>query len=496
MAYFATERDGDELCALGQFSRDIEHEVFYPYAAKDGEIDESDLDMEVTRLVSALGWKPGRVREGILAYYTLRNLPKLAALQEQTRRLDLDRVQAISQVIILLYDLPEEDIFEELDDLLVTMFTPKKDGQELPSPRAIKRRLNERVRKIDASLAPDKQEKKKRKEEKDQRDGTCHVDLVGLDQRDSQMSISGNNLLMGLINMSVETTAKMQNLSKGDAVKKLLLGEVSPAANITLHVFAPKGDPSSYYIPKIGWTDAEGTEEVKRFLAEHKHRIIDLDDAAEAQTDAYVPTEAMRAYVRARDGFCIFPGCEVEAERCQLDHRIPFDDGGNTTPSNLFCLCQKHHNVKTDRRAYYVVDPETADIVWLFEDGTYQLTQPEGIMAEYTTPERPRWRQTIKQRIDSRTKRAAFDARCHATIDKYRKDDDFFACIQTLHSLETKYKMKFDYWPDSPPWVRCSYGEWRAFMLGAYRDGYVTAEELIAEFGEEMAETLGMGVPF
>lgn len=496
VAYFATERDGVELCALGQLSREIEYEVFLPYAGRDAEIDDADLDLEANRISAALGWRPSRVRDGILAYYTLRSLPKLAALQEETKRLDLDRVRAISEVVTLLYDLPQEDLFEEFDDYLVTMFTPKRDGVELPSPRTIKRRLMQLVRKIDASLAPDKKEKKKRKDDKDQRDGTCEVDLVALDQRNSQFIVGGNNLLMGLINKSVETTAKMRNLSKGETVKKLLLGEMTPATNVTLHIYAPKGDPESYYIPQIGWTDAEGTEAVRQLLEDHDHRVVDLDQAAEACTNAYVPTDAVRAYVRARDGFCIFPGCEVEAERCQLDHRIPFDDGGETTPANLFCLCQKHHNVKTDRRAFYVVDHVTADIVWLFEDGTYQLTKPDGIMGAYTTPQRPRWKQTIKQRIDTRTNRAAFDARCHATLDTYRKDADFFTCIQTLHLLEQNYKMKFDFWPDAPPWVTCSRGEWQAFMLGAYEDGYVSADWLIAEFGDEMAETLGVGVPF
>lgn len=496
MAYFATEREGDELCALGQLSREIEHQVFLPYATREVDIHDEDLELEANRLSAALGWRPGRVRDGILAYYTLRSLPKLMALQEETKRLDLDRIRAISQVVTLLYDLPQEEIFEVLDDFLVTMLTPARDGVELPTPRTIKRRLMELVRKIDASLAPDKKEKKKREDEKEQREGTCEVDLVAVDQRYSQLILGGNNLLMGLINKSVETTAKMKNLSLGETTKRLLLGEMTPAANITLHIYAPKGDPESYYIPNVGWTDAEGTEAVKQFLAENDHRVVDLDEAAEAQTDAYVPTDAMRAYVRARDGFCIFPGCEVEAERCQLDHRIPFGDGGETTPSNLFCLCQRHHNIKTDRRAYYVVDPVTADIVWLFADGTYQLTKPEGIMGAYTTPERPRWRQTIKQRIEKRTKRAAFDARCHAALDQYRKDDDFFTCIQTLHLLEQNYKMKFEFWPDAPPWVTCSPGEWRAFMLGAYKDGYVGAEWMITEFGEEMAKTLGVEVPF
>ncbi|HIX78647.1 MAG TPA: hypothetical protein H9978_01630 [Candidatus Corynebacterium faecipullorum] len=37
--------------------------------------------------------------------------------------------------------------------------------------------------------------------------------------------------------------------------------------------------------------------------------------------------------------------------------------------------------MKTDRRAFYLVDPTTGDVVWLFSDGTYALGP--GPSAEY-----------------------------------------------------------------------------------------------------------------
>ncbi|MCT1665181.1 HNH endonuclease, partial [Corynebacterium sanguinis] len=70
-----------------------------------------------------------------------------------------------------------------------------------------------------------------------------------------------------------------------------------------------------------------------------------------------------KAFAIARDGTCVWPGCTRDAQHCQLDHRVPYADGGSTTPANLFSLCQRHHNVKTDRRAYYIPDPTTGDIV-------------------------------------------------------------------------------------------------------------------------------------
>jgi hypothetical protein len=36
--------------------------------------------------------------------------------------------------------------------------------------------------------------------------------------------------------------------------------------------------------------------------------------------------------VIARDQTCTFPGCGRRAQCCELDHRIPYDSGGSTSP--------------------------------------------------------------------------------------------------------------------------------------------------------------------
>lgn len=61
----------------------------------------------------------------------------------------------------------------------------------------------------------------------------------------------------------------------------------------------------------------------------------------------YRPPEATADYVRARDRHCQFPGCRVSAERCDLDHRLPYESGGATCPCNLDVLCRAHHRLKT-----------------------------------------------------------------------------------------------------------------------------------------------------
>ena len=67
---------------------------------------------------------------------------------------------------------------------------------------------------------------------------------------------------------------------------------------------------------------------------------------ADAPESGYLPSAKLAEFVRCRDLTCRFPGCEQPAEFCDLDHTIPYP-AGPTHPSNLKCLCRKHHLLKT-----------------------------------------------------------------------------------------------------------------------------------------------------
>jgi hypothetical protein len=79
----------------------------------------------------------------------------------------------------------------------------------------------------------------------------------------------------------------------------------------------------------------------------------DPDSTATRAVDRHDPPEPMRELVRLRDGACVFPGCQVTARSCDLDHIEPYldpDEGGppgQTSPENLACLCRRHHRLKT-----------------------------------------------------------------------------------------------------------------------------------------------------
>lgn len=95
----------------------------------------------------------------------------------------------------------------------------------------------------------------------------------------------------------------------------------------------------------------------------------DNDNLINVGTSRYRPTPALREFIIARDQRCRFPGCHQPAQRCDIDHAIPFERGGPTDASNLGALCRRHHRIKTG---------SDWDIINIAADGTYTWLTPTG----------------------------------------------------------------------------------------------------------------------
>ncbi|MDZ4269954.1 MAG: DUF222 domain-containing protein, partial [Mycobacterium sp.] len=92
----------------------------------------------------------------------------------------------------------------------------------------------------------------------------------------------------------------------------------------------------------------------------------------------YRPSARLAEFIRVRDMFCRFPGCDVPADRCDIDHVEPWPLGP-THPSNMNCKCRSHHLMKTfwggpdgwrDRQL-----PD-ATVIWTAPDGRTYTTKP------------------------------------------------------------------------------------------------------------------------
>lgn len=64
-------------------------------------------------------------------------------------------------------------------------------------------------------------------------------------------------------------------------------------------------------------------------------------------TNRYRVTGRFREFLLLRDRRCRFPGCRRKASRCEIDHSIPWNEGGLSTRENLGALCKRHHQLKT-----------------------------------------------------------------------------------------------------------------------------------------------------
>ena len=73
--------------------------------------------------------------------------------------------------------------------------------------------------------------------------------------------------------------------------------------------------------------------------------------------------DRMRDLIEVRDQDCGFPICRRPASRCDLDHTIPYDQGGPTCPCNISCGCRHDHRMKGST-AWRLRQPRPGTLVW------------------------------------------------------------------------------------------------------------------------------------
>ncbi|AIH35619.1 hypothetical protein IQ47_08435, partial [Mycobacterium tuberculosis] len=89
----------------------------------------------------------------------------------------------------------------------------------------------------------------------------------------------------------------------------------------------------------------------------------------------YRPSAKLAEFVRMRDLTCRFPGCDVPAEFCDIDHSAPWPLGP-THPSNLKCACRKHHLLKTFWTGWRDVQLPDGTVIWTAPNGHTYTTHP------------------------------------------------------------------------------------------------------------------------
>ena len=97
-------------------------------------------------------------------------------------------------------------------------------------------------------------------------------------------------------------------------------------------------------------------------------------DHARAET-GYRPSRTLQHLIRARNARCTAPGCRRPAARCDLDHTVPWDQGGITCECGLAPLCRHHHKCK-QAQGWRLAQPEPGVLVWRTPAGRTYATTP------------------------------------------------------------------------------------------------------------------------
>src|SRR4051794_12945751 len=90
--------------------------------------------------------------------------------------------------------------------------------------------------------------------------------------------------------------------------------------------------------------------DIERIVFDSPSRVIDV-----GRRERFF-TGALRHAIEIRDRHCQFPGCNVPAEFCQADHKVPYAQGGETTEANGQMHCGVDNRRRNGTLAPY--DPE------------------------------------------------------------------------------------------------------------------------------------------
>jgi hypothetical protein len=120
-------------------------------------------------------------------------------------------------------------------------------------------------------------------------------------------------------------------------------------------------------------------EDALHLAAEAPSLVRVITDPVSGQvlsTDNYRPGEALRRYLRMRDGRCRCPSCNRSARRSDIDHTIPYSEGGPTEAGNLAHLCPGHHTIK-HLPGWSVRQLEPGVLEWTTPHGIVAIDRPD-----------------------------------------------------------------------------------------------------------------------
>jgi hypothetical protein len=146
-------------------------------------------------------------------------------------------------------------------------------------------------------------------------------------------------------------------------------------------------------LPGRGWVTAEHAREIISAPGSVWHQLsVDVDTGYALHLDSrgYRPSAELLAQVRARDGVCRGPGCDVPAHQCDFDHEMEWPEGA-TTYVNGYSKHRLCHMARTAR--LWRSEPHGEHgLKWTTLTGREYLTYPKNwleTLQEHLSDDRP-----------------------------------------------------------------------------------------------------------
>ena len=93
------------------------------------------------------------------------------------------------------------------------------------------------------------------------------------------------------------------------------------------------------------------------------------------ESPGYQPGRALRHLIEIRNPACTAPGCRRPADRCDLDHVTPYDQGGKTCECNLGPACRHDHRRK-QTPGWTLTTPAPGTLTWTTPGNRSYTTTP------------------------------------------------------------------------------------------------------------------------
>jgi hypothetical protein len=298
----------------------------------------------VDEVAACLGWGMGRA--GQVASSAVFGPHRLPSLVEQAR---VGRISAEHVSIAVTETNPVSDeMAQEVDRRLAE----RAADVELPRWRTVVRRC---VRQVDPATAEERRERAEAQR--------C-VRFEALDDGTTSLWAILPSLDAARLSAALDAAARSRRAAGDERTLDQLRADLLSSATVDggstavaeVQVMVPAStllgmsdEPAFGVAPLIGRFELTA-EQARQIARDATWRAIAVDPfdgtVRGVGTRTYRPGVVLARHVQVRDQQCRYPGCTRAATGCDLDHTVPYDDGGPTSADNLAALCRRHHRLK------------------------------------------------------------------------------------------------------------------------------------------------------